>query len=574
MNERRTSVLRAQVTAKAVDLLRVPGVLAAESGYRIRGGKLTDEPVVSVIVERKLPPDELRPSEDLRALFGAQNVDVVEASPLQALFAQPERYGVDADTLKAIEDKVGWPFSAEAVGPRPLRAAITAAPRDAARAAGIPDHISYRPPPDSRLDPASGRIRLRCHASPDCGWRELRGFINQVERELVVGMYELTAPHIGDLLVQHLGDKHAALRLTLDEGQNIGKGIKADDRREEVHLRMFRQALGNGFASGYALTTGREQTFDTDYHIKLAVRDGAAFWLSSGSWQSSNQPPLDPLGADAGSERLKDCNREWHVIVEHRDLTGSLQRFLEADLTTAQRVGHPTDAIPVDRLNLRSLPDVFVSDIARGAIYNRFFDAKDFEFEASSALRVVPLLTPDNFVEAITQEIARARHKLYVQNQSLTFLQKQTDQDPRYTEFARILAEKSHSVDDFRLILRDPEEFFGSRAAALSTYHDKGFNTARIRFQANCHNKGVLIDDEVLLLGSHNLTNAGTTANRDATLLVQHRDVVAYYEPIFLHDWDVAETGPSPRRARLAQPGEMAPPGMHRVSFFEAFDFD
>jgi hypothetical protein len=35
MNERRTSVLRAQVTAKAVDLLRVPGVLAAESGYRI-----------------------------------------------------------------------------------------------------------------------------------------------------------------------------------------------------------------------------------------------------------------------------------------------------------------------------------------------------------------------------------------------------------------------------------------------------------------------------------------------------------------------------------------------------------
>jgi hypothetical protein len=115
MNESRTSVLRAQVTAKAVDLLRVPGVLAAESGYRIRGGKLTDEPVVSVIVERKLPPDELRPSEDLRALFGAQNVDVVEASPLQALFAQPERYGVDADTLKAIEDKVGWPFSAEAV---------------------------------------------------------------------------------------------------------------------------------------------------------------------------------------------------------------------------------------------------------------------------------------------------------------------------------------------------------------------------------------------------------------------------------------------------------------------------
>ena len=569
-----SSALRAQISTKAAELVRLPGFLAAEPGYRIRKGKLTDDPVISVIVERKLPPGELPPSDDLGGLLGPQNVDVVEANPLQALFAQPERYGVDPETLKTIEDKVGSPFSAEAMGPRELVEALTAAPRRAtAGVAGIPDHISYKPPPDGRLEPVSGRIRLRCHASPDCGWRELKKFIKKVDHELVVGMYELTAPHIGDLLAQHLGDKRATFQLTLDEGQDIGgSGMKANDRREEAHLRLFREALRDRLTPAYALTTGRQQTFDTDYHIKLAVRDGRAFWLSSGSWQSSNQPPLDPLGADAGSELLEKCNREWHVIVEHRGLATALRRFLEWDLTTAQRVGPSTDAVPIRALV--NMPDVFVSAVPPPAVYRKFFEPKDFEFDAGPEARVLPLLTPDNFIEAITHEIESARDKLYVQNQSLAFLQKQDDQDPRYTKFTRILAEKSHSIRDFRLILRDPQEFFNSREAALTTYRQKGFKADHIRFQPKCHNKGVLVDGQVLLLGSHNLTNAGTTANRDASLVVQNRDVVAYYEKIFLHDWDAADTAPSRRRARLAVPGEMAPPGMHRVPFSEAFDFD
>jgi hypothetical protein len=31
------------------------------------------------------------------------------------------------------------------------------------------------------------------------------------------------------------------------------------------------------------------------YHIDVAVRDGSAMWLSSGNWQSSNQPDVHPF---------------------------------------------------------------------------------------------------------------------------------------------------------------------------------------------------------------------------------------------------------------------------------------
>ena len=48
------------------------------------------------------------------------------------------------------------------------------------------------------------------------------------------------------------------------------------------------------FRSEFA-SIGSGGTFASAYHIKVAVRDHAAFWLSSGNWQSSNQPAIDPL---------------------------------------------------------------------------------------------------------------------------------------------------------------------------------------------------------------------------------------------------------------------------------------
>jgi hypothetical protein len=40
------------------------------------------------------------------------------------------------------------------------------------------------------------------------------------------------------------------------------------------------------------------------------------------------------------------------------------------------------------------------------------------------------------------------------------------------------------------------------------------------------------------MLGSHNLTNEGALYNRDASLLVRDPAVAAYFEKVFLFDWD------------------------------------
>jgi phosphatidylserine/phosphatidylglycerophosphate/cardiolipin synthase-like enzyme len=65
-----------------------------------------------------------------------------------------------------------------------------------------------------------------------------------------------------------------------------------------------------------------------------------------------------------------------------------------------------------------------------------------------------------------------------------------------------------------------------------------GFNTDLLRLQTNCHTKGIIVDGKVALIGSHNWTNAGTVFNRDASLIFHDQQIAAYFENLFLYDWN------------------------------------
>jgi phosphatidylserine/phosphatidylglycerophosphate/cardiolipin synthase-like enzyme len=59
----------------------------------------------------------------------------------------------------------------------------------------------------------------------------------------------------------------------------------------------------------------------------------------------------------------------------------------------------------------------------------------------------------------------------------------------------------------------------------------------RVRWQHGCHTKGIVVDGARVAVGSHNWTNQGTLANRDATLIFEDAEIAAYYAEIFEFDW-------------------------------------
>lgn len=557
--------LRTLISAKLPDLARLPGILSVEPGYRIRADKPTGEPAAIVTVDRKIGPEALNPGEELREVFGSADVDVVEASPLRLLFARPDRFAVSPEFLAYLEETFGYPFAPDAIVVQPSRQLLARRPPASAR-------ISYQRPSGVKLEPVAGHIKLLCHAGPDAGWQVLHPFLQGVRRNLIAGMFDLTAPHIGDALVALLERQADTFKLVLDKKDRPGTGVKRDDRPERTHINMFQSAGSKRFIFAYAYTSRDGGTFATDYHIKLAVRDRGSFWLSSGSWQSSNQPDLDPLGSDAGNSKIQLFNREWHIVGEHQALADVWARFLEWDLETAQQ----SERLASFRLDHRPpMPDVFAEEAIRGFAYRRFFPPQEFSFDAGTEGSVLPLLTPDNYIGAVSDLVRAAKVQLLVQNQSLGFLKEESSQDPRYTELTNLLARRSHDLGEgFRMLIRDPAEFGGDAEESLRVYRSKGLSVDRIRFQVGCHNKGMIADGETLLLGSHNLTDAGTTANRDASLLIKHRGIATYYSAIFDHDWSIADPHPPRRRVRLALPGEATPQGFRRFGFWEFFGFD
>ena len=61
------------------NLLKHPDVTAADVGYKIRNGEMTDELAIRIHVKRKLPREAIKEHELLPERLGRFSVDVIEA---------------------------------------------------------------------------------------------------------------------------------------------------------------------------------------------------------------------------------------------------------------------------------------------------------------------------------------------------------------------------------------------------------------------------------------------------------------------------------------------------------------
>jgi hypothetical protein len=493
-------------------LLRLPNVVSVRAGYKFVGGRITQIPAVVVAVDEKfhkLPEVDLVPP----VLPDGVPTDVTVADPLdrlgetatlvpqQLLIDQVQTDRVETDMLEAV----------------PI--------------------ITYEPPAGVSLDPVTGPMVITCHVSPDAGWAVLQPFLEETRLNMTLGMYDFTAPHIYRAIRSLLRDSDVEWRQTLDLGEALPMpddvdSPKAEDKPEASINRGLSRVAGQRFETAFA-RTGTGMTFASAYHIKVAVRDNETIWLSSGNWQSSNQPPINFLDPAADSKLMTRYNREWHAVVESPALADTFQRYLRGDFDTASStpeaaletavVAGPDLLIPVDEL----------LEAERAAADLQVFRPERFVFSEQDPLTVQPILTPDNYLDIMLDVIGeRPSRKLYFQNQSLNPVLSPT---PRWAELIRLLAEYSNDDSlDVRIIFRN----IGPIRKKLESLQAAGFNMERVRSQAGCHTKGIVIDSATVLLGSHNWTNDGVEANRDASLLIKNAKIATYYERIFLHDWE------------------------------------
>lgn len=545
--------VRSAIQARGRELAAYPGVVSVRPGYRFVDGRLTPEPVVRVAVLRKQGAHGLAPGALLPRSVGGVPVDVVPAGPeeqLAAALRMRPRGEAAAAAVRAVAAGEGTvdlrtPLEAESAAPP------SAAPAVLAQAFPEP----ARPPV-----PVDEEMTLVLHAGPDAGWRLLHRFLQGTRERLTATMFEFTARHVLDALLRALPAPRT-LAFVMDH-ETEPHGLDNPQVRQELA-----DALGERLEFAWAPVSSDNVTtvgyFPTSYHIKVVVRDGTAVWLSSGNFKPSSQPEEDPFSPPAGFDAhafQRRKNREWHVIAECEALARQFEFFIRHDLAESAKVqaSAPAAAAPLPDLLVPEAPTPAPAEAALAP--PRFFP----ELVLRKKLRVQPLLTPRHFAEQVLPLLRGAKRRVWFQNQSL----KPDLGRPAYMELFNALGRLSRDPDiDTRIIARG--DFNPHRI--LEALQEAEYDMRRVRLQKGCHTKGLIIDDDAVVVGSHNWTGQGTTDNRDASLIIHDPEAVAYYARIFEHDWDTLATGrvDADEVVALLAEGDAVPAGMRRVSWSE-----
>lgn len=525
---------RSAATRNRDALLQLPNVIDVRAGYKFRDGWITDTPAIIVTVLRKEPPEALGDQLILAEIDGIPT-DIAPATPAEQLRHLSTRGGTRAAALAVLDTE---PLLEPGDDPDAVLESTRAAGRGGRE---------YKEPEHLKLAAVGGAMTLLCHASPDAGWPTLQKFLAGTRKTLTVAMYDFGAEHIVKAIESIKGKGEVVLNL--DRRSNPQR---AGESNEEQVIARLAGALGTRFVPSEAAVG---TLYPSAYHIKVAVRDGKAFWLSSGNWQRSNQPDVDTSALDESEQRrlFSKHNREWHVICEHEKLAQTFEGYIKYDVAEAARVG--TRAAMA-----AALPDLVLPtgpELRAPARPVKVFKPKKFTFTAADRVKVQPILTPDNYGEHIVPLIRSAKKTLYFQNQYIKIPKAGQDGagKPALRELIEALRDRVRAGIDVRIILRNG----GDTREMLQALKVFGIGSENIRLLGGCHNKGIIVDSKAVLVSSQNYSSDGVRFNRDAGLLIRHTDVAAYFEKIFLHDWDnrtsrrvAGEAGEMPLVAEVA----------------------
>jgi PLD-like domain len=177
----------------------------------------------------------------------------------------------------------------------------------------------------------------------------------------------------------------------------------------------------------------------------------------------------------------------------------------------------------------------------------------------SGQIRAVPLFTPDahSYFDFVTKVVQNTKHTLWLENQSLS---PKLGDDTYMNELFLVLADMTHNNDiDVRIIVRSDFDPWKIQERLQAS----NVNLEKVKYLTNVHTKGLIIDNELVVIGSHNWTSQGVQSNRDASIAFYNQDIISYFSDLFNRDWDRADPKPGPG-ARLAGPGP-APAGFAKV---------
>lgn len=358
--------------------------------------------------------------------------------------------------------------------------------------------------------------------SPDCSYRLLVGALESAKRSITAYVYNIGAQFLLDVLKA----KHAS-------GVKIRVMVDANDPHDKKS-REFENLKKLGIAVGLAPSTGDRRVF-TVCHQKYVVVDGTTTVVESANWAESSIPVAKKVG------QYKAGNREWLIRVDSKDVAAWFEDLFDKDWAIPAKVG----------LALVAPSPQLTTELQSAALFtapSQLFDIKS----ATKQVGLLPLISPVNYLDEVQKAIAKAKRRVYIQQQYILA-------GDGVSDLLEVVHEKAKTCD-VRIIVSP--KFVKGWESSVSTLRAAGLlrtlRAQNLTHVIHCHNKGVIIDDDRTVVSSTNWSENSILRARETGFLVSSKELTGYYASVFEQDW---QDGIAPARVKALHvslsPGEM-----------------
>jgi phosphatidylserine/phosphatidylglycerophosphate/cardiolipin synthase-like enzyme len=338
--------------------------------------------------------------------------------------------------------------------------------------------------------------------SPDCSYRLLVGALSEAKHSITAYVYNIGAPYLLELLKRKLA-LGVTVRVMVDPNDPNDQKSK-----EWEHL----QALP-GIDLRLAPSSGSRRVF-TVCHQKYVVVDGKTVVVESANWAVSSIPVVKHSG------EYQPGNREWLIRVDDKDVAAWFTHLFQLDWDIPEQ---PDVALAEPALSVGT----HLEAVATFSPPGKLFDIAS----AASPVTLLPVVSPGNYLAEVGKALRRAKKRISIQQQYILA-------GKGVNDLLKIVHEKATSCE-IRIIVSP--KFAKGWQSSVDTLNAAGLGkflrAQNLQHVIHCHNKGVIIDDDHVVVSSTNWSENSILRARETGFLVGSKEIAGYFRSVFDLDW-------------------------------------
>lgn len=338
----------------------------------------------------------------------------------------------------------------------------------------------------------------RVAVSPDSSFRLLSQALQSATRSLTVYVYNISAPYL-----------IAILKAKVQAGIKVRVMVDTNDSGPD-ELAALAKA---GVEVRAAPSSGARKVF-TVCHQKYVVVDGKTLVLQSANWAASSIPQVKKFGD------YRPGNREWLIRVDDSAVALWFEDLFQKDFDIPAAAGLKAFAEMLTLPSILLAAELFTPP-------GQLFDI----LAATKPVNLLPLISPANYLPEMVKALKLAKKRILIQQQYI-------QAGNGVNELLEVVHTKAATCE-VRIIVspKFPEAWQKTVKTLKAAGLDSKLRAQNLSHVIHCHNKGVVIDDDQVVVSSTNWSENSITRAREAGFLVRSKELTGYFASVFDLDW-------------------------------------